>query len=170
MRRSGSMRRGPILALWAALFVGVLAACGGGDTQGGGAADAEFPDPNGDVADTQNESSSVTGGDGSTARLEVAGEVYTWTAEEMTVCEINGIFGPANADFGVPPSQGGTGPWVQFIDRGDGGINFSAVIDGVDHYGTGSGEADDVRSDGFSYAGTMTRDGEVVDVELDVTC
>lgn len=163
------MRRVWIGALWVALIV-VLAACGGGDPQGGDAAQAEPVDPNGDVVDAQNGSAPITGGDGAMARLVVAGEAYTWAAEQMTVCEIDGVFGPANADFGVSPSQGGSGPWVQFIDRGDGGINFSAVIDGVDHHGTGSGEADEIRADGFSYAGTMTRDGEIVDVALDVTC
>ncbi|HUG09119.1 MAG TPA: hypothetical protein VMP13_09550 [Acidimicrobiia bacterium] len=46
-----------------------------------------------------------------------------------------------------------TGNWVQFIDRGDGGINFSAVLDGEEYSGTGSGEADGITSDGFSTRG-----------------
>lgn len=99
----------------------------------------------------------------------VDGEVYTWTADQMTGCTIDGVF-PASADFGVPPSQGGEGPWVQFIDRGDGGINFSAVIDGEEYSGTGSGAAAEIRSDGFTYSGPMNRNGEVLDVELDVNC
>lgn len=154
------------------LLVSILAACGGddagsvatGDTNSGGATDTTAA---GDDIGTAGDEGS--GGDAS-ATLIVGDEVYTWTAEQMTVCEINGVFGPANADFGVPPSQGGGGPWFQFIDRGDGGINFSAVLEGAEYSGTGSGAADEIRSDGFSYTGEMGTGGESVDVELEVSC
>ncbi|KAA3640759.1 MAG: hypothetical protein DWP92_02415 [Armatimonadetes bacterium] len=150
----------------------VLAACGGddsdsvatGDTTSGGATDTSAAGPHdGTLGDEGS-------GGGASATLIVEGEVYTWTAEQMTVCEINGVFGPANADFGVPPSQGGDGPWFQFIDRGDGGINFSAVLEGAEYTGTGSGAADEIRSDGFSYTGEMGTGGEQVDVEPEVDC
>lgn len=88
----------------------------------------------------------------------------------MTVCEIHLVVGSANADFGVPPSQGGSGPCFQFIDRGDGGINFSAMFEGEEYSNTGSGSADEIRSDGFSYTGEMGTGGGVVDVELEVSC
>jgi hypothetical protein len=155
------------------LLVFVLTACGGddadsaaatGDTTSNGATDTSAAG-----ADDGTAGDEGSGGD-ATATLTVGDEVYTWTAEQMTVCEINGVFGPANADFGVPPSQGGGGPWFQFIDRGDGGINFSAVLEGEEYMGTGSGAADEIRSDGFSYTGEMGTGGEPVAVDLEVSC
>ncbi len=151
----------------------VLVACGGDDansTDGGDDRAANGSGGTAVVGGDDGADAGETSGGGAMATLTVAGDIYTWTAEQMTVCEIDGIFGPANADFGIPPSQGGEGPWVQFIDRGDGGINFSAVIDGEEYSGTGSGEADEVRSDGFTYTGNMTRSGERLDVELEVSC
>jgi hypothetical protein len=154
------------------LLVLALSGCGGDDADSAVTGD----NPSNGATDTSaariDEGIEVDQGSGgdATATLTVGDEVYTWAAEQMTVCEINGVFGPANADFGVPPSQGGTGPWVQFIDRGDGGINFSAVLEGAEYSGTGSGSADEIRSDGFSYTGTMGTDGENVEVELEVSC
>lgn len=154
--------------LMAVLLVVVLSACGGGDS-----------DSRHEVSDTVADSSADGGpdsggndeGDASdaTATLTVGADVYTWTGDQMNVCSIDGIF-PANADFGVPPSQGGEGPWVQFIDRGDGGINFSAVLEGEEYAGTGSGEADEIRSDGFTHTGTMGSGGQRFEVELEVQC
>lgn len=66
----------------------------------------------------------------------------------------------------VRPPQGAP----EFIDRGDGGINFSAVLGGEEYSGTGSGEADEITSDGFVYTGTMGHVGQSVDVRLEVTC
>lgn len=60
--------------------------------------------------------------------------------------------------------------WVLFIDRGDGGINFSAVLGGEQYSGTGSGEADEITSNGFTYTGTMSHDGDRIDASLEVTC
>lgn len=168
---SGNLRTMTVVSM-AALLVLVLAACGGGDSgSSNGVSDPVADASSGERADGGTDSG---GGDGresgnATAILTIGADVYTWTAEQMSVCSIDGIF-PANADFGVPPSQDGEGPWVQFIDRGDGGINFSAVIDGEEYAGTGSGEADEIRSDGFTYTGAMNRGGEVLDVELEVSC
>lgn len=154
------------------LLVLVLASCGGDGTDSAAAGgDSSSGSTNTTAALVGGETGADEGsGDGAMATLTVDGEVYTWSAEEMTVCEINGVFGPANAEFGVPPSQGGTGPWVQFIDRGDGGINFSAILAGEEYSGTGPGAADEIRSDGFSYRGTMGTGGERVEVELEVSC
>ena len=149
-----------VLAKWSiVVLVVALAGCGGGEADPVGGAGSQSGGGTAAGADTTN--ANADGGDAgdssgnSTATLTVGGDVYTWTADQMTVCEINGVFGPANADFGVPPSQGGGGPWVQFIDRGDGGVNFSAVIDGEEYSGTGSGEADEIRPDGFDTSGSM---------------
>lgn len=158
------------LAVWTGAAALVLAACGGGDASDGGDTIA-----NGAGAGSGGSSGTVEPGQGSTAggeasaTLTIGDQVYTWTAEDMTGCTIDGIF-PASADFGVPPSQGGEGPWVQFIDRGDGGINFSAVLEGEEYAGTGSGQADEIRSDGFTYTGSMGSSGGSVDVELEVFC
>ena len=103
------------------------------------------------------------------ATLVIGDETHTWTAEDMTNCSIDGIF-PASADFGVPPSQGGQGPWIQFSDRGDGSIHLSAVFDGERYSGPGSREADEIRADGFTYTGSMTGGGERFDVVLEVSC
>ncbi|MGK2949266.1 MAG: hypothetical protein ACSLFP_11870 [Acidimicrobiales bacterium] len=102
------------------------------------------------------------------ATLTVAGEPYSWSADKAVICNIGGTF-PADAEFREVPRPG-DGDWFQFLDRGDGGINFSAVLGGEEHSGTGAGEADEIRSDGFSFTGTLNRDGEVLDVELEVTC
>lgn len=102
------------------------------------------------------------------ATLTVDGEVYEWDANEWTTCTIGGAM-PVWAHF----QSGETtqeDDWVQFIDRGDGGINFSAVLDGEEHSGTGSGEADEITGNGFTYTGTMNRGGQSVDVTLEVTC
>lgn len=164
-RATGRMLAILVLAL-------VLAACGGDDadsTAAGDDASNGVSDASAAGVDDGTAGDERSGGD-ATATLTVGDEVYSWTAEQMTVCEINGVFGPANADFGVPPSQGGSGPWFQFIDRGDGGINFSAMFEGEEYSGTGSGSADEIRSDGFSYTGEMGTGGGVVDVELEVSC
>ena len=175
MRIKLTARRVPtsVGRLAAALLMLALVACGGGDSDsdGGTGTPTDAGDPTAAPADTGGSDEATTGdsGGGAMATLTVGDEVYTWAAEDMGTCEIGGIF-PANADFGVPPSQGGEGPWVQFLDRGDGGINFSAVLDGEEYSGTGSGEADEIRSDGFSYTGSMGRGGERIEVELEVQC
>lgn len=179
MRMMLAARRVPtsLGRLTVALLVLALAACGGGDADSDGGTDT--PADSGDTGDATavstdtGTSADVTTGDsggGAMATLTVGDNVYTWTAEQMGTCEINGIFGPANAEFGVPPSQGGEGPWVQFIDRGDGGVNFSAVLEGEEYSGTGPGEADEIRSGGFTYTGDMGSGGERFEVELEVQC
>lgn len=150
------------------LFAGVLAACGGDDADSA-AGDDDLGNAPGDTSAVVGDDGAEASGGDATATLTIGDEVYTWTADDTTRCVIDGIF-PASADFGVPPSQGGQGPWVQFTDRGDGGIHFSAVIEGREYSGTGSGEADEIRSDGFSYTGMMGSEGERLDVELEVFC
>lgn len=165
-------RRSVATLLSTLLIVLMLAACGGSDAESSGdgsvSADGSGDAGGGDDGASGNQGGETTGAD-AMATLTLGDEVYTWTGEDMNVCSIGGIF-PANADFGVPPSQGGQGPWVQFIDRGDGGINFSALIDGQEYSGTGSGEADEIRSDGFTYTGSMGGGGERFEVQLEVTC
>lgn len=174
MRMMLAIRRVPASAgrLTVALLVLALVACGGGDADPDGGTDtpADAGDTTAAPADTSASDDATTGSGGSAmATLTVGDDVYTWAAEDMGTCEINGIF-PASADFGVPPSQGGEGPWVQFIDRGDGGVNFSALLEGEEYSGTGSGEADEIRSDGFTYTGNMGSGGEQYEVELEVQC
>lgn len=86
----------------------------------------------------------------------------------MRVCYVDQNF-PANGEFREAP-PGDEGDWFQFLDRGDGGINFSAVLGGERYAGTGGGEADEIRADGFTYTGTLNRGGEIFDVELAVSC
>ncbi len=170
MRLRDAMGRTWLIAVLAL----VLAACGGGDSDGGGEATS---DPVGDRASDSSDSESGaadvgTGNGGSSsamATLTVGDEVYTWTADQMVICEVNGVFGPANAEFREAP-RGQDGNWVQFIDRGDGGVNFSAVLGGEEHVGTGPGEADDLSPAGWTFTGEMSRSNEPVDVELEVTC
>lgn len=102
------------------------------------------------------------------ATLTVGTDVHEWEANEWTTCTLDGAM-PVWAHFQEDETTQ-TGNWVQFIDRGDGGINFSAVLDGEEYSGTGSGEADEVTSDGFVYTGTMGHAGAQVDVTLEVTC
>lgn len=106
--------------------------------------------------------------DDARARLTVGSDVYEWEGNEWTTCTLGGAI-PAWAHFQQDETTQ-TGDWVQFIDRGDGGINFSAVLGGEEFSGTGSGEADEITSDGFSYTGTMNHAGDSVDVRLEVTC
>lgn len=172
MKRMLTQGRSVTAALMALLLVAGLSACGGGDFDSGNGSSDPSADVSGggDVDDRFDSGGTDDGGaSDATATLTVGADVYTWTGEQMNVCAIDGIF-PANADFGVPPSQGGDGPWVQFIDRGDGGINFSAVLEGEEYSGTGSGEADEIRSDGFTYTGMMGSGGQRVEVELEVEC
>lgn len=102
------------------------------------------------------------------ATLTVGSDVHQWEANEWTTCTLGGAM-PVWVGFQEDETTQ-TGDWVQFIDRGDGGINFSAVLDGEEYSGTGSGEADEITSDGFVYTGTMSHAGEQVDVRLEVTC
>jgi len=106
--------------------------------------------------------------DNAKASLVVEGETYVWEKNDWTTCTIGGAL-PVWVGFQTTELNW-DGDWVQFIDRGDGGINFSAYLAGVEYSGTGSGEADEIRSDGFSYTGDMGVDGQSVDVSLDVTC
>ncbi len=102
------------------------------------------------------------------ATLTVGSDLYEWAANEWTTCTLGGAM-PVWAHFQEDETTQ-TGDWVQFIDRGDGGINLSAVLDGEEYSGTGSGEADEITSDGFVYTGTMGHAGQSVDVRLEVTC
>lgn len=102
------------------------------------------------------------------ATLTVGSDVHEWEANEWTTCTLGGAM-PAWAHFQEDETTQ-TGDWVQFIDRGDGGINFSAVLGGEEYSGTGSGEADEITSDGFVYTGTMGHAGDSIDVRLEVTC
>lgn len=106
--------------------------------------------------------------DNAMATLVVDGETYVWEKNDWTTCTIDGLT-PVWVGF-QNTEHNWDDDWFQFIDRGDGGINFSAYLDGEEYGGTGSGEADEIRSDGFTYTGDMTVDGESVDVSLDVTC
>lgn len=106
--------------------------------------------------------------DDARARLTVGSDVYEWEGNEWTTCTLGGAM-PVWAHFQEDETTQ-TGDWVQFIDRGDGGINFSAVLGGDEYAGTGSGEADEITSDGFSYTGTMSHAGDSLDVGLEVTC
>jgi hypothetical protein len=151
-----------------------MAACGDDDVDLGGGGDPASAAEDGSI-DPGAAANAGSGGSGDAAAsgdamatLTVDGEVYRWTADQATLCLIGGTF-PADAEFREAP-QGEEGDWVQFLDRGDGGVNFSAVLGGEEYSGTGSGEADEIRSDGFTYTGTMNRDGQNLDVELEVTC
>lgn len=106
--------------------------------------------------------------DAAVATLIVGDTTYAWEKNDWTTCDIGGSF-PVWVGFQTNESTA-SGDWVQFIDRGDGGINFSAYLNGEEYHGTGSGEADEIHSDGFSYTGEMTSSGEPIDVRLDVTC
>lgn len=102
------------------------------------------------------------------AVLVVGGDAYTWEYNEWTICSVDGVF-PAQASFQTGESTQSS-DWVQFIDRDDGGINFSAYIAGEEYHGTGSGEADSITSTGFTYVGTMGYNGEDLETSLEVTC
>ncbi|MFP3882464.1 MAG: hypothetical protein ACLFRT_00055 [Actinomycetota bacterium] len=143
-------------------FVLVLAACGGDISDAVGAVDSGPADGEEAFESGSNASSDAR------ATLTVGSDVHQWEANEWTTCTIGGGM-PVWAHFQADETTQ-TGDWVQFIDRGDGGINFSAVLDGEEYAGTGSGEADEITSDGFVYSGTMGHDGEQVDVSLEVTC
>lgn len=157
----------------ATLALGV-AACGGGDTDSSDVSDSPSAGVDGPV-DTTTDADAGSGGSDeapaagdSMATLTVDGEVYSWTADQSELCLIGETY-PVDAEFREAP-RGQEGDWFQFLDRGDGGINFSAVLEGQEYSGTGSGEADEIRADGFTYAGTLNRDGENLDVELVVSC
>lgn len=125
----------------------------------------------GGVTDLIDEEALQSGSDVSAdarATLTIDGEVFEWEANESTTCTIGGAM-PDWAHFQAGETTQ-AGDWVQFIDRGDGGINFSAVLDGDEYSGTGSGEADEITGNGFTYTGTMNTGGQNVDVELEVTC
>lgn len=134
----------------------VLAACGG------------LPDI-GDLAEVDEEAfePGSNASDDAIATLVVAGDTHVWEKNDWTFCEIGGAL-PVWVSFQENESTA-SGDWVQFLQRDD-GINFSAVIDGGEYTGTGSGEADEIRSNGFSYTGEMGHEGESVEVSLDVTC
>lgn len=103
------------------------------------------------------------------ATLTVGSDVYEWEANEWTTCTLDGAM-PVWAGFQEDETTQ-TGDWVQFIDRGDGGIHFSAVLDGEEYSGNGLGDgADEITSDGFVYTGRMAHAGDQVDVSLEVTC
>jgi len=76
------------------------------------------------------------------ATLTVGSDVHEWEANEWTTCILGGAM-PVWAHFQEDETTQ-TGDWVQFIDRGGGGINFSAVLGGEEYSGTGSGEADEI--------------------------
>ena len=148
---------------FASLALGLLAACGGGDGDDGDAAvdDAALD------GETDGAEADPAGGD-SMATLTVDGERYTWAADKMELCLIGGDF-PVDAEFREVPRPG-DGDWFQFFDRGDGGIHFSAILGGKEYSGTGAGEADEIRADGFTYTGNLNQDGAELDAELEVTC
>lgn len=139
------------------VVVMAVAACGG------------IPDVAG-LADIDEEDfePGASASDNAMATLVVEDQTYVWEKNEWTYCEIGGNL-PVWASFQQSEARL-SDDWVQFIDRGDGGINFSAYLDGEEYSGTGSGEADEIRTDGFSYTGDMGVNGESVDVSLDVTC
>lgn len=153
---------------FASLALGLLAACGGGDGDDGDAAvdDAAVDDSAVD-GETDGAEADPAGGD-SMATLTVDGERYTWAADKMELCLIGGDF-PVDAEFREVPRPG-DGDWFQFYDRGDGGIHFSAILGGKEYSGTGAGEADEIRADGFTYTGNLNQDGAELDAELEVTC
>lgn len=102
------------------------------------------------------------------ATLTVGSDVYEWVGNDWATCTLGGAM-PVWAHFQEDETTQ-TGNWVQFIDRGDGGINFSAVLNGEEYAGTGSGQADEITSDGLVYTGTMSHAGDLIDVRLEVTC
>ncbi|HSL58845.1 MAG TPA: hypothetical protein VK866_13450 [Acidimicrobiales bacterium] len=157
------------LVVVVAMALGMVA-CGDDDVGLGDLGDAGGADDDSGELDAGTDAGGGAGGASGNAEaiLTVDGEVYRWTADQATLCLIDDIY-PADAEFRAAP-QGEEGDWVQFLDRGDGGVNFSAVLGGEEYSGTGSGEADEIRSDGFTYTGTMNRDGQNLDVELEVTC
>lgn len=123
----------------------------------------------GDQAPTEDGGADDGGGiSGASATLVVGDQTIEWAGNAWTYCEIGAMF-PVNVEFQVEEVKH-DGDWFQFIDRGDGGVNFSVVLDGEEYGGTGSGEADEIRDDGFTYTGTLNRGGEVLDTTLDVTC
>jgi hypothetical protein len=166
-----------VTGIWVVLLI-VLAACGSGNDGG----DGPVTGPNdgsatgGVATGGLDPSSSVepggAGGDGDTgaamATLVVGGETYSFEGNQWTYCEIGGLF-PANAEFQTEQEKH-SGAWVQFIDRGDGGIHFSALIDAEEYTGTGAGEADEITSNGLVYTGTLNRNGEVLEASLEVSC
>ena len=95
-------------------------------------------------------------------------DTYVFEGNEWTICDIGGLF-PVNAEFQLQEVKR-DGDWFQFIDRGDGSVNFSAVFDGEEYAGTGPGEADDVTESGFTYTGALNRGGVKLDTVLEVSC
>lgn len=157
----------------------VLAACGGSTTaESGDVADAATTGDGGqdiDRGQPGSSGSSSGGGDGAatatsgaSAMLAVGTETYAFAGNQWTYCEIGGLF-PANAEFQTEQDKR-AGNWVQFVDRGDGGVNFSAVLEGEEYSGTGSGEADEITSTGLTYTGRLNRGGEVLEAWLEVSC
>ena len=140
------------------VLVLVIAACGGVADLATGqlALDESAFEPNAGVSDN------------AMATLVVDGTTYTFEKNEWTTCTIGGAL-PVWVGFQLA-EHNWDDDWFQFIDRGDGGLNFSAYLDGEEYSGTGSGEADEIRSDGFTYTGDMGVSGEQVDVSLEVTC
>lgn len=161
-------------AAWLLGMVLIVAACGGTSTGDGeegvaapGAGDSTAH--SGEVSSEGGEGTANEGRSAAMARLVVGDITYTWEGNEWTYCEIGGLF-PANAEFQTEQDKR-AGNWVQFIDRGDGGINFSAILEGEEYAGTGSGEgADEITSSGFTYTGTVNRGGQVLDASLEVSC
>lgn len=156
----------------------VLAACGG-DTGGGddvGSAGGEVQNASQDASGNSGDASSGGGDDAASggssqavATLTIGDETHVFEGNQWTDCEIGGGFLAARAEFQQDESKQ-SGDWFQFLDREDGGINFSAVIDGEEYSGTGGGDADEITSNGFTYTGPMNRSGERLDTVLEVSC
>lgn len=168
------------LAVWLLGLVMVLAACGGdtsgADSDGASTGTGDVPSagqsPSAGSGDASTDDGAEATADGTSqamATLVVGDDTYTWEGNQWTYCEIGGLF-PANAEFQTEQDKR-AGNWVQFIDRGDGGIHFSAILEGEEFAGTGSGEAaDEITSNGFTYTGTLNRGGETLDASLEVSC
>jgi hypothetical protein len=165
---------------WLLAMVLVLAACGGetGAGDDGGLGQTGLPSESGNDdasaggsnGGADSDGGSTTGGGISqaAATLVVGSNTYTWEGNQWTYCEISGLF-PASVEFQKEEIKY-DGDWFQFLDRGDGGINFSAVLEGEEYSGTGSGEADEIFSNGFTYTGFLSSQGERYDVQLEVSC
>ena len=176
IRNHGTVRH---LGAWLLVLVVALTACGDGtdDPAGNRAGDTGATSAVGESTTAGSDGSSspddgsdpAGGGTGAAmATLVVGDETYKWEGNQWTYCEIGGLF-PANAEFQTEQDKR-SGNWVQFIDRGDGGINFSAILDGREFAGTGSGEADEITSNGFTFTGSLNNSGTLYDVRLEVNC
>lgn len=106
--------------------------------------------------------------DNAMATLMVGDETYVFEKNDSTRCELGGVL-PVSAYFQQGEDQS-SGDWFNFSQSNGGVTNLSAVVDGEALHDAGSGKADEIRADGFTYTGELSEEDGPVVISLDVTC